>query len=136
MLIWHSYKNSVLHSNLISYTNIKSVYSVPNILKKHMHTHTQIQMSMLYPPICKTPQPTCSIKIHYYMKGVLVTKLLFPLLTRNVNSNCLWQEMDKESVLLTFTIVGFCGGCTLFSCSAHQSIPLKKGCVLTLSNRP
>ena len=39
MLIWHSNKNSVLHSNLNSYTNTKSAYSVPNILKKHMHTH-------------------------------------------------------------------------------------------------
>jgi len=49
----------MLHTNLNYYTNIKGTYSVPNILKKQTqaHTHTQKQMSMVYPPICQQPKP-------------------------------------------------------------------------------
>ena len=35
----HSYKNFILHSNHNFYTNIKGTNSVPNMLKKHTHTH-------------------------------------------------------------------------------------------------
>jgi hypothetical protein len=70
------------------------------------------------------------------MKGVLVIILLFPHLTCNVNSNCLWHVMNARSVLLTFTIFGLCGGFTLFSSEARQSVPLKNGCCLTLYSWP
>lgn len=87
----------------------------------------------IQPPICQSPQPTHSIMFHYYMIGVLVTILLFPQLTCNVN-NCLWQEMN--TVCVTCTIFGLCGGSILFSNNARQSIPWKNGCFLTLSSWP
>jgi len=99
-------------------------------------THTQKQMSMLYPPICQQPNTHHQSRPTTIWKRRLLLKLLFPQLTCNVNKNCLWQEMNTESVLLTFTIFGFSGGCTLFSRRAHQSTPLKNGCSLTPFSRP
>jgi hypothetical protein len=114
----------MLHSNLNYYTNKKPLthYLIHSSnMCIHTHTHT---------PICQPPQPTCSIIFHYYMIGVLVTILLFPQLTRHVNNNYLWQEMN--TAFFTCTILGLCGGSTLFFIMPSQSTPLKKGCLLTL----
>jgi hypothetical protein len=76
------------------------------------------------------------IKFHYYTKAVLVIILLFHHLTCNVNGNCLWQQTDAQSVLLTLTMCGLYGGVTFISCKARQSVPLKNGCCLTLCSWP
>jgi len=64
---------------LNSYTNIQSTYLKPNIFKKYMRTQTHTNANVYAVPTnMSSTQPTWSIKTHYYMKGVLLIKLLFP----------------------------------------------------------
>ena len=55
------------------------------------------------------------------------------LLTSSLNANCIWQEMNAESVLLTFTGFGRKGGRSCFFSSSSHSTGLKNGWLLMSS---
>jgi hypothetical protein len=94
---------------------------------KRTHTCLCAQASM------SPPTEYISIFTILYNNSACYIILLFPKLPCNVNSKCLWKEINTGSVLLTSTISGFSGGFTLLSCKACQSMTKKNGCVLMLS---
>ena len=45
-----------------------------------------------------------------FYRNVLPTRRLLPHLTWNFNNNCLWQQINKQHMLLTVVACGLCAG--------------------------